>query len=322
MSQISIPSSNTIPASTTNEGSGSVKEFNNLFDPGKRYTSLALLRSTIADYGQRYNIVMSTKNSNYRSVHLWCKHAGVYRKGKKRNNSEKSNENENTPTTKVIKSRKKETQRTDCKCYIKAKLIGELWVIEHSHGEHNHAIPKNKTVYSLHRRQTDEIKTLILQLLNNGQKISAILEYLHMIGINNIIKKDIENLQQQFRRKKKLNIKQDGQEKISTTVASFPIVMPTAPSPALDQIPNHHRQYSSTFDHQPQQPQQQQQENTHMLYPSTTTTTADLIPDIISSYTNHTPTSDPIIKEQILLNTSTSSATVEDIVESIEITQK
>jgi hypothetical protein len=307
-----------------NEESELVQDFQKLFEPGKSYTSLALLRSTIADYGQRHNIVMSTKNSNYRSVHLWCKHAGVYRKGKKRVNTEKpSNETENK-STKVIKSRKKETQRTDCRCYIKAKLIGELWVVEHSYGGHNHAIPKNKTVYSLHRRQSEEIKNLILQLLNNGQKISSILEYLHMIGINNIIKKDIENLQQQFRRNKKLNIKPEDHENISTIVASFPIIIPTAPSPALIQTSN---QYTPIFD----QPQQPQQENTHMLYPSTTsitttttTTTAaaatDLIPDIISSYTNHTPSATDTIKEHILLNTST-TPTVEDIVESIEIAQ-
>lgn len=317
MSQTSIPSSHTISTSATivaNEESNLIQEFNNLFESGKSYTSLTLLRSTIADYGQRHNIVMSTKNSNYRSVHLWCKHAGVYRKGKKRNSAnnhgKSSNENENISTNKVIKSRKKETQRTDCKCYIKAKLIGESWVIEHSFGKHNHVIPKNKTVYSLHRRQSDEIKNLILQLLNNGQKITSILEYLHMIGINNIIKKDIENLQQQFRRKNKLSIKPE-QEAISTIVASFPITIPTTPSPVLIETPDHHQYSPATFD-------QQQQENTHMLYPSTATT--DLIPDIISSYTNHTPT-DHGLKNQMLLNSSTTPSTVEGIVESIKITQ-
>ncbi|KAI8074323.1 uncharacterized protein B0P05DRAFT_548102 [Gilbertella persicaria] len=187
--QIPLP----MPVVTTEEQIPEfLQEFDALFAPGNSFDSIGDLRSTVSSYGQKHNVVMSTKNSNYRSIHLWCKHAGVYRK---------SNKNTNQPT-KTVKSRKKETQRTDCKCFIKAKLVEQKWLIERSYGNHNHAIPTNCTVYSLHRRQSEPVKELILQLLNNGQKISSILEYLHMMGIRNIIKKDIENLQQHFRRKK------------------------------------------------------------------------------------------------------------------------
>lgn len=192
-----IPPTTNIP---NNEGEDineedMLNEFKDLFQPGRAFATRALLRSEINRYGLKYNVVMSTKNSNYRSVHLWCKHAGIYKQGKRQ--SKKA-----TPE-KVIKPRNKITKRSGCGCFIKAKLINEMWIIEHSHGEHNHTIPKNRAVYSIHRRQSEEIKSLILQLLNDGQKISNILEYLNMIGINNIIKKDIENLQQQYRRKEK-----------------------------------------------------------------------------------------------------------------------
>ncbi|KAI9476408.1 MAG: hypothetical protein EXX96DRAFT_463335, partial [Benjaminiella poitrasii] len=181
-------------------------EFNMMFQPGKSFPSLALLRSHVVAYGQKYNIVMSTKNSNYRSIHLWCKHGGVYRKGKRRANQQDDK--------KVIKQRKKATQRTNCECFIKAKVVnggGGEWIIERSFGEHNHVIPKNKTVYSAHRKQSEEIKNLILRLLDTGQKINNVLEYLHMIGIKNIIKKDIENLQQQYKRKNKKEEQQQQQ---------------------------------------------------------------------------------------------------------------
>ncbi|KAL9555187.1 hypothetical protein MBANPS3_002460 [Mucor bainieri] len=209
-----------------------LNEFRDLFDP-------ASLRSEIANFGQKHNIVMSIKNSNFRSVHLWCKHAGVYtkieRKPKKPANS----------NNKVVKPRKKSTQRTDCQCFIKAKSINEIWVIERSHGEHNHIIPKNKTVYSAHRRQSEQTKDLILQLLKSGQKVNSILEYLHMIGISNIIKKDIENLQQYFRRADRLTAKKEEEydhpphHQDTSTVATLPIVIPNLAPP--DTSNNHHQ---------------------------------------------------------------------------------
>lgn len=220
-----------------------LNEFKDRFEPGKTYSSLADLRSEIANFGQKHNIVMSIKNSNFRSVHLWCKHAGVFtkleRKSKKTVNS----------NNKEVRPRKKGTQRTDCQCFIKAKLINENWVIERSHGEHNHTIPKNRTVYSVHRRQSKQTKELILQLLNNGQKINSILEYLHMIGISNIIKKDIENLQQYFRRADKLTIKREEdkeEEKVkqefqsTSTVATLPIIIPNLTPPDTSNNNSHH----------------------------------------------------------------------------------
>ncbi|GAN11663.1 hypothetical protein MAM1_0788d11242 [Mucor ambiguus] len=216
-----------------------LNEFRDLFDPGKSYPTLASLRSEIANFGQKHNIVMSIKNSNFRSVHLWCKHAGVYtkteRKPKKPVNS----------NDKMVKPRKKSTQRTDCQCFIKAKSINEIWVIERSHGEHNHIIPKNKTVYSAHRRQSEQTKDLILQLLKSGQKVNSILEYLHMIGISNIIKKDIENLQQYFRRADRLTVKKEDEydqfqnHHDTSTVAALPIVIPNLAPP--DTSNNHHQ---------------------------------------------------------------------------------
>jgi len=220
-----------------------LNEFRDLFDPGKSYPTLVSLRSEIANFGQKHNIVMSIKNSNFRSVHLWCKHAGVFtkieRKPKKPGNS----------NNKVVKPRKKSTQRTDCQCFIKAKSINEVWVIERSHGEHNHIIPKNKTVYSAHRRQSEQTKDLILQLLKSGQKVNSILEYLHMIGISNIIKKDIENLQQYFRRADRLAVKKEeecGGDQLpnhqdTSTVATLPIVIPNLAPPPDTSSSNHHQ---------------------------------------------------------------------------------
>lgn len=210
MTNDTIPSSSNIPNSDDSEEKEMLNEFNELFQPGQAFATRALLQREIAKYGEKYNVVMSTKNSNYRSVHLWCKHAGTY----KRDSSKKTDSPD-----KVIKRRNKGTKRTGCGCFIKAKVINELWVIERSHGKHNHVIPKSKTVYSVHRKQSEEIKSLILQLLSDGQKVSHILEYLSMIGINNIIKKDIENLQQQHRRSQK----QQQQGTSSTLYHSSPI---------------------------------------------------------------------------------------------------
>ncbi|KAL7325643.1 Transcription factor rbf1 (RPG-box-binding factor) (Repressor-activator protein 1) [Mucor circinelloides] len=222
-----------------------LNEFRDLFDPGKSYPTLASLRSEIANFGQKYNVVMSIKNSNFRSVHLWCKHAGVYTKIERKPKKPVSNSN------KVVKPRKKSTQRTDCQCFIKAKSINEIWVIERSHGEHNHIIPKNKTVYSAHRRQSEQTKDLILQLLRSGQKVNSILEYLHMIGISNIIKKDIENLQQYFRRADRLTVKREELEgklpnhQDTSTVATLPIVIPNlVPSDTSNSNSHQHQQFT------------------------------------------------------------------------------
>lgn len=220
-----------------------LKEFRDLFDPGKSYPTLASLRSEIASFGQKHNIVMSIKNSNFRSVHLWCKHAGVYTKTERKPKKPAVN----STTNKVVKPRKKSTQRTDCQCFIKAKSINDIWVIERSQGEHNHIIPRNKTVYSAHRRQSEQTKDLILQLLKSGQKVNSILEYLHMIGISNIIKKDIENLQQYFRRADRLTVKKEGEFKQlpnhqdTSTVATLPIVIPNLAPPDTSNSHHHHQ---------------------------------------------------------------------------------
>ncbi|KAI8328605.1 hypothetical protein EDC96DRAFT_452746 [Choanephora cucurbitarum] len=227
-----MPSSSTSAISVSGDHLPAfLREFNSLFAPGAVFNTLGDLRTTVANYGQKYNVVMSTKNSNYRSIYLWCKHAGVYRKSSKHPSY----------SSKTGKSRKKETKRTDCKCYIKAKKIEEKWTVEHSYGDHNHDIPTNCTVYSLHRRQSEPVKELILQLLNNGQKINSILEYLHMMGIHNIIKKDIENLQQHFRRKK-LKEEQDKSSLIPPSsvhqATALPSTIMTLPSSSTS-IPLH-----------------------------------------------------------------------------------
>ncbi|KAL9541323.1 hypothetical protein PS6_010354 [Mucor atramentarius] len=205
-----------------------LNEFRDLFDPGKSYPTLASLRSEIANFGQKYNVVMSIKNSNFRSVHLWCKHAGVYTKIERKPKKPVSNSN------KVVKPRKKSTQRTDCQCFIKAKSINEIW-----------------TVYSAHRRQSEQTKDLILQLLRSGQKVNSILEYLHMIGISNIIKKDIENLQQYFRRADRLTVKREELEgklpnhQDTSTVATLPIVIPNlVPSDTSNSNSHQHQQFT------------------------------------------------------------------------------
>lgn len=244
---IPLDSTTNLTQDTITNNEMMLNEFKGLFEPGKSYSTLANLRSEIANFGQRHNIVMSIKNSNFRSVHLWCKHAGVFTKLERKSKKAVNNNN------KEVKPRKKGTQRTDCQCFIKAKLINEIWVIERSHGEHNHTIPKNRTVYSVHRRQSEQTKDLILQLLNNGQKINSILEYLHMIGISNIIKKDIENLQQYFRRADKLTIKKEVEEeqgqikqnlRETSTVATLPIVIPDLTPPDTSDNDSHHHQFT------------------------------------------------------------------------------
>lgn len=67
-----------------------------------------------------------------------------------------------------------------------------------------------------------------------------------MIGISNIIKKDIENLQQYFRRADRLAVKKEEEcgdqlpnHQDTSTVATLPIVIPNLALP--DTSSNHHQ---------------------------------------------------------------------------------
>lgn len=203
------------------------QDFYESFPQGKQYKTLEELRQDIYEYGKKYNIVMSIKNSNYRSIHLWCKHGGQYRKGKK-----KVVDEETGAEIESARLRQKRTQRQGCPCFIKARYLRGIWAIDTTFGQHNHVLPTNRNAYSIHRKQPKETTALIKRLLSDGQKIGDILSHLSTIGITNIIKKDIENMQQQLRRKKKKQAE-------ASTIVSLPIVIqtPTA-TPAPEQSIN------------------------------------------------------------------------------------
>ncbi|KAI8888576.1 hypothetical protein K501DRAFT_329703 [Backusella circina FSU 941] len=224
-----LPPSETVEERVASSSSSSdpnpshiTQDFNDSFPEGKEYKTLEALRQDIDDYGKKYNIVMSVKNSNYRSIHLWCKHGGQYRKGKK-----KVVDADTGTEVETARLRQKRTQRQGCLCFVKARYLRGLWVIDTSFGEHNHVLPANKNVYSIHRKQPKETAALIKRLLNDGQKVSDIIGHLSSIGITNIIKKDIENMQQQLRRKKKKQAE-------ASTIVSLPIMIQT-PTPTPEQ---------------------------------------------------------------------------------------
>lgn len=140
--------------------------FEDYFSIGKEFSNLKFARSDALKFGKIRNIAfVTTTSSNARmSLHLSCKHGNVLRV-------------KNTDASAIIKlingeSEKKkyhkDTQRSDCPCYIKYgknPTTGKI-VIKERYGVHNHPIPKNASTYAMYRKQDHKVSEMIMKILS------------------------------------------------------------------------------------------------------------------------------------------------------------
>lgn len=169
-----------------------LSEFYERFSPGKTFQTLEELRRSTFEYGRKHNVALTTSKSDKTKVYLICKHGGHYRK----------NVNQKRPDAKLIKTRIRKSQKNGCCCLIYARCYkGSFWTIRKSIGEHNHPISEDPRAYAMYRSLEAEQLSMVHQLLEKNIGISSIVKSLTANGVNNIVAKDIENIQQDLKRK-------------------------------------------------------------------------------------------------------------------------
>ncbi|ORE01497.1 hypothetical protein BCV72DRAFT_309976 [Rhizopus microsporus var. microsporus] len=148
-------------------------EFSERFGVDCEYASIAEARSGAADFGKKWNVVLVTVRSNAKKSYLAlaCKHFGKYKPGKKvATEDEQPNDaapcdfEEDGLNKKMVT---RDTQRNECQCFIKlaASPSGGLRV-SGSCGKHNHPISSCRTIYAIHRKQSQEVMDLIMRTLS------------------------------------------------------------------------------------------------------------------------------------------------------------
>lgn len=168
-----------------------ITEFYENFSVGKTYQTLEELRSTAFEYGRKHNVALTTSKSDKTKIYLICKHGGHYRKNLNK---------KNRPET--IKTRIRKSQKNGCRCLIYARCCkGTHWTIRKSIGEHNHPISEDPRTYAMYRSLKAEHLSMVHKLLKENMGISNIVKSLTAKGVNNIVAKDIENIQQDMKRK-------------------------------------------------------------------------------------------------------------------------
>ncbi|KAG2236027.1 hypothetical protein BDF21DRAFT_441609 [Thamnidium elegans] len=189
------PVSTTVNKDTTEQIETSsliLSEFYESFSTGKTFQTLEELRRTAFEYGRKHNVALTTSKSDKTKIYLICKHGGHYRK----------NVNKKRPDTKLIKTRIRKSQKKGCCCLIYARCCkGNFWTIRKSIGEHNHPISEDPRAYAMYRSLEAEQLSMVHKLLKENTGISSIVKSLTANGVNNIVAKDIENIQQDLKRK-------------------------------------------------------------------------------------------------------------------------
>ncbi|KAG1468817.1 hypothetical protein G6F56_003620 [Rhizopus delemar] len=175
-----------------------VEDFNEQFATGRMFSSLSDLRTAAYEYGKKYNVALTTSKSDKTKVYLICKHGGQYRQNKK---AAKDNVLAIT-TEKDTKTRIRKSQKTGCKCMVYARCFKEsFWVIRKSVAEHNHPIAQDPRAYAMYRSLSPENLLAVRRLLKERVSVSLIVKSLKASGVTNVIAKDIENIQQDMKRK-------------------------------------------------------------------------------------------------------------------------
>ncbi|KAL7324962.1 hypothetical protein PS15p_210075 [Mucor circinelloides] len=186
-----------ITGNTLDPSSPIITEFYERFAIGRMFQSLEELRTEAFDYGRKYNVALTTSKSDKTKVYLICKHGGFYRK----NNKKASDLNQN------IKPRLRRSQKTGCACMIYARCCrGSFWVIRKCIGEHNHPIADDPRAYAMYRSLSPEHLLLVHRLLREHVGVTFIVKSLRANGVTNILAKDIENIQQDLKRRDVLDL--------------------------------------------------------------------------------------------------------------------
>ncbi|KAI9251243.1 hypothetical protein BY458DRAFT_524010 [Sporodiniella umbellata] len=174
-----------------------MEDFKEQFATGRMFNSLAELRTVAYEYGKKYNVALTTSKSDKTKVYLICKHGGHYRQ-----NRRAVKENENLKAEKDIRTRVRKSQKTGCKCMVYARRCKEsFWVIRKSVAEHNHPIAQDPRTYAMYRSLSPENLLVVHRLLKERVSVSYIVRSLRASGVTNVIAKDIENIQQDMKRR-------------------------------------------------------------------------------------------------------------------------
>ncbi|KAF1804795.1 hypothetical protein FB192DRAFT_1359581 [Mucor lusitanicus] len=189
-----------ITGNTLDPSSPIITEFYERFAVGRMFQSLEELRTEAFEYGRKHNVALTTSKSDKTKVYLICKHGGFYRK----NNKKASDLNQN------IKPRLRRSQKTGCACMIYARCCrGSFWVIRKCIGEHNHPIAEDPRAYAMYRSLSPEHLLVVHRLLREHVGVTFIVKSLRAHGVTNILAKDIENIQQDLKRRDVLNLPVD-----------------------------------------------------------------------------------------------------------------
>lgn len=176
-----------------------ITEFYERFKTGKIFQSLEELRNAAFDYGRKYNVAITTSKSDKTKIYLICKHGGQYRQNANRKRAAalalKRQE-------KCIKPRMRRSQKQGCCCLIYARRFKtQHWTIRKSEAQHNHQIAQDPRTYAMYRALQPEHLSTVHELLRENKGIANIVKALVERGVNNIVPKDIENIQQDLKRK-------------------------------------------------------------------------------------------------------------------------
>lgn len=186
-----VPTSNVL-----DPNSPIISEFYEKFPTGRMFQSLEALRSETYEYGRKHNVALTTSKSDKTKIYLICKHGGQYRKNTKKSTSNR-----------VVKPRVRRSQKTGCACMIYARCCrGSFWIIRKSVGEHNHPIADDPRTYAMYRSLSPENLLVVHRLLREHVGVSFIVKSLKANGVTNILAKDIENIQQDLKRRDVLEL--------------------------------------------------------------------------------------------------------------------
>ncbi|KAG1078364.1 hypothetical protein G6F42_024303 [Rhizopus arrhizus] len=83
---------------------------------------------------------------------------------------------------------------------------GSFWVIRKCIGEHNHPIADDPRAYAMYRSLSPEHLLLVHRLLREHVGVTFIVKSLRANGVTNILAKDIENIQQDLKRRDVLDL--------------------------------------------------------------------------------------------------------------------
>lgn len=187
-----------------------ITEFYERFSAGKVYQSLQELRSAAFEYGRRYNIAITTSKSDKTKVYLICKHGGQYRPNA---NRKRAAALALRREEKSIRPRIRKSQKQGCCCLIYARCSkGTHWTIRKSVAQHNHAIAQDPRTYAMYRSLQPEHLLSVHRYLKENISISNIVKTLMDHGIDNIKPKDIENIQQDLKRKELKQLQEQQQQ--------------------------------------------------------------------------------------------------------------